>query len=72
MPATNGSISEVLIGTGVLYIKDRTTASLAFPTDASGAFDTPTSMTPAWEEVGYKSTKELPINYMDAYRYVDN
>ena len=28
--------------------------------------------TDAWEEVGYKSTKELPINYMDAYRYVDN
>ena len=28
--------------------------------------------TDAWEEVGYKSTKDLPINYMDAYRYVDN
>jgi len=25
----------------------------------------------AWEEVGYKTTEELPINYMDAYSTVD-
>lgn len=68
MPATTGSISEVLIGTGVLYIKDRTTGSLAFPTDAGGAFDTPTAMTPAWEEVGYSEdgwTLEMDKTFED-------
>ena len=50
---TGGTISEVLIGTGVLYYKDRTTSSLAFPSDVSGAWQNPTSMTVAWEEVGY-------------------
>lgn len=68
MPATQGSISEVLIGTGVLYLKDRTTASLAFPTDAGGAFDTPTAMTPAWEEVGYSEdgwTLEMDKTFED-------
>jgi hypothetical protein len=68
MPATQGSISEVLIGTGVLYLKDRTTSSLAFPTDAGGAFDTPTAMTPAWEEVGYSEdgwTLEMDKTFED-------
>ena len=50
---TTGTISEVLIGTGVLYIKDRTTASLAFPGDSANAWEDATSMTPAWDEVGY-------------------
>lgn len=51
---TTGTISEVLIGTGVLYFKDRTTSSLAFPgDDAAGAWVSPTGMTVAWEEVGY-------------------
>jgi hypothetical protein len=50
---TTGTISEVLIGTGVLYIKDRTTASLAFPGDNSGAWEDATGMSPAWDEVGY-------------------
>jgi len=51
---TTGTISEVLIGTGVLYIKDRTTTSLAFPgDDGSNAWDDPTGMSPAWDEVGY-------------------
>ena len=53
MPATSGTISEVLIGTGVLYHKDRTTSSLNFPGNDSSAWDTPASMTVAWEEVGY-------------------
>ena len=50
---TTGTISEVLIGTGVLYYKDRTTSSLAFPGDNSGAWDSPGGMTVAWDEVGY-------------------
>jgi len=52
--STTGTINEVLIGTGVLYIKDRSTTSLAFPgDDGADAWDDPTGMTPAWDEVGY-------------------
>ena len=52
--STTGTINEVLIGTGVLYIKDNSTASLAFPgDDASGNWVDPTGMTVAWDEVGY-------------------
>ena len=71
MPATSGSISEVLIGTGVLYLKDRTTSSLAFPGDDSGnagAFESPTGMTVAWEEVGYSEdgwTLEMDKTFED-------
>ena len=68
MPATNGSISEVLIGTGVLYIKDRTTSSLVFPGNDSGAFDSPTAMTVAWDEVGYSEdgwTLEMDKTFED-------
>ena len=50
---TSGTISEVLIGTGVLYYKDRTTSSLAFPGDSSGNWVNPTGMSVAWDEVGY-------------------
>ena len=68
MPATNGSISEVLIGTGVLYIKDRTTDSLVFPGNDSGAFDSPTAMTVPWDEVGYSEdgwTLEMDKTFED-------
>jgi hypothetical protein len=52
--STTGTINEVLIGTGVLYIKDNSTTSLAFPgDDSSGNWDDPTGMTVPWEEVGY-------------------
>jgi len=54
--STTGTIDEVLIGTGVLYIKDNTTASLAFPGDdsnATGSWEDPTAMSVAWDEVGY-------------------
>ena len=51
--STTGTISEVLIGTGVLYIKDASTTSLAFPGDDSNNFDSPGGMTVAWDEVGY-------------------
>ena len=30
---TSGAINEVLIGTGVLYVADRTASGLAFPGD---------------------------------------
>ena len=45
--STSGTISEVLIGTGVLYIKDASTTSLVFPGDDSQNFKNPQSMTPA-------------------------
>ena len=52
--STTGTIDEVLIGTGVLYIKDNTTANLAFPgDDGADAWDDPTGMTVSWDEVGY-------------------
>ena len=51
--STSGTISEVLIGTGVLYIKDASTSNLVFPGDDSSNFKNPTTMTPAWEQVGY-------------------
>ena len=51
--STTGTISEVLIGTGVLYIKDASTTSLAFPGDDTNNFDNPTGMTVAWDQVGY-------------------
>ena len=51
--STSGTISEVLIGTGVLYIKDASTSNLAFPGNDSNNFDNPTAMTVPWEQVGY-------------------
>jgi hypothetical protein len=51
--STTGTISEVLIGTGVLYIKDASTTSLVFPGDDSNSFANPTGMSVAWDQVGY-------------------
>ena len=52
--STTGTIDEVLIGTGVLYIKDNTTSNLAFPgDDGSDGWVDPTGMTVSWDEVGY-------------------
>ena len=57
MPSTNGTISEVIVGTGVLYvaaISNEGNASgdyVAFPTDnGSGAWSDPAA---AWVDVGY-------------------
>ena len=50
---TSGTISEVLIGTGVLYYADRTTSSLVFPADNSGSWENPTTLTVPFSEVGY-------------------
>ena len=51
--STSGTISEVLIGTGVLYIKDASTSNLNFPGNDSNNFDNPTAMTVPWDQVGY-------------------
>jgi hypothetical protein len=50
---TTGTISEVLIGTGVLYYADRSTANLVFPTDNSGNWENPTTLSVPFSEVGY-------------------
>tara|TARA_Y100000389_G_scaffold20153_1_gene17449 strand:+ start:1361 stop:2038 length:678 start_codon:yes stop_codon:yes gene_type:complete len=66
--STTGTISEVLIGTGVLYIKDASTTSLAFPGDNSNDFDNPTAMTVAWDQIGYSEdgwTMEVDKTFED-------
>ena len=66
--STSGTISEVLIGTGVLYIKDASTSNLAFPGNTSNNFDNPTGMTVAWEQVGYSEdgwTMEVDKTFED-------
>jgi len=66
--STTGTISEVLIGTGVLYIKDASTTSLAFPGDDSNDFDNPTGMTVPWDQIGYSEdgwTMEVDKTFED-------
>ena len=48
---TSGAINEVLIGTGVLYVADRTLSGLAFPADSSGAWEAVD--TAKWRDIGY-------------------
>jgi len=71
MPNTNGSISEVVIGTGVLYtaaISNQGDASgdyIAFPTDSSGSWADPAS---DWVDVGYSEdgwTLEMDKTFED-------
>ena len=63
---TSGAINEVLIGTGVLYVADRTTSSLAFPGDNSGAWaDVDTAK---WRDIGYSEdgwTLEMDRTFED-------
>jgi len=72
MPSTNGTISEVIVGTGVLYvaaISNEGNASgdyIAFPTDnGSGAWSDPAA---AWVDVGYSEdgwTLEMDKTFED-------
>tara|TARA_Y100000748_G_scaffold215921_1_gene181175 strand:- start:2050 stop:2697 length:648 start_codon:yes stop_codon:yes gene_type:complete len=72
MPSTNGTISEVIVGTGVLYvaaISNEGNASgdyVAFPTDnGSGAWSDPAA---AWVDVGYSEdgwTLEMDKTFED-------
>ena len=63
---TSGAINEVLIGTGVLYVADRTTSSLAFPGDNSGAWaDVDVAK---WRDIGYSEdgwTLEMDRTFED-------
>ena len=63
---TSGAINEVLIGTGVLYVADRTTSSLAFPGDSSGAWEAVD--TAKWRDIGYSEdgwTLEMDRTFED-------
>jgi hypothetical protein len=74
MPSTNGTISEVIVGTGVLYVaaiaNDGNTAGggdyVAFPADnGSGAWTDPAS---GWVDVGYSEdgwTLEMDKTFED-------
>jgi hypothetical protein len=72
MPSTNGTISEVIVGTGVLYvaaISNEGNASgdyVAFPADnSSGAWSDPAA---AWVDVGYSEdgwTLEMDKTFED-------
>jgi len=64
---TNGTINEVLIGTGVLYVGDR--ANVTFPTDdGAGAFETAAVASANWRDVGYSEdgwTLEMDRTFED-------
>ena len=65
---TSGAINEVLIGTGVLYLADRTASGLAFPADNSGAFQTASEASSSWRDIGYSEdgwTLEMDRTFED-------
>lgn len=71
MPSTNGTISEVIVGTGVLYVAaisndgNSTGDYIAFPGDNSGAWADPAS---DWVDVGYSEdgwTLEMDKTFED-------
>lgn len=71
MPSTNGTISEVIVGTGVLYVasisNDGNAAGdyVAFPGDSSGAWADPGA---SWVDVGYSEdgwTLEMDKTFED-------
>ena len=65
---TSGAINEVLIGTGVLYLADRTASGLAFPADSSGAFQTASEASSEWRDIGYSEdgwTLEMDRTFED-------
>jgi len=62
---TSGAINEVLIGTGVLYVADRTTSGLAFPVGTSAAWGAVSS---DWRDIGYSEdgwTLEIDRTFED-------
>ena len=65
---TSGAINEVLIGTGVLYIADRTTSNLAFPTDDSNDTGNWEAVSSDWRDIGYSEdgwTLEIDRTFED-------
>jgi hypothetical protein len=66
---TSGAINEVLIGTGVLYVADRTASGLAFPgDDSSGNWQSVATASAAWRDIGYSEdgwTLEMDRTFED-------
>ena len=66
---TSGAINEVLIGTGVLYVADRTASGLAFPgDDGSGNWQTVATASSSWRDIGYSEdgwTLEMDRTFED-------
>ena len=66
---TSGAINEVLIGTGVLYVADRTASVLAFPGDyGSGNLQSVSTASAAWRDIGYSEdgwTLEMDRTFED-------
>jgi hypothetical protein len=66
---TSGAINEVLIGTGVLYVADRTASGLAFPgDDGSGNWQSVATASAAWRDIGYSEdgwTLEMDRTFED-------
>ena len=66
---TSGAINEVLIGTGVLYVADRTASGLAFPgDDGSGNWQAVSTASTAWRDIGYSEdgwTLEMDRTFED-------
>jgi hypothetical protein len=66
---TSGAINEVLIGTGVLYVADRTASGLAFPSDdGSGNWQTVATASSSWRDIGYSEdgwTLEMDRTFED-------
>jgi len=66
---TSGAINEVLIGTGVLYVADRTASGLAFPgDDGSGNWETVATASASWRDIGYSEdgwTLEMDRTFED-------
>ena len=66
---TSGAINEVLVGTGVLYVADRSASGLAYPgDDGSSAFEAVSTASTAWRDIGYSEdgwTLEMDRTFED-------
>ena len=66
---TSGAINEVLVGTGVLYVADRTASGLAYPgDDGSGNWEAVSTASAAWRDIGYSEdgwTLEMDRTFED-------
>ena len=66
---TSGAINEVLVGTGVLYVADRSASGLAYPgDDGSGNWQAVSTASAAWRDIGYSEdgwTLEMDRTFED-------
>jgi hypothetical protein len=66
---TSGAINEVLVGTGVLYVADRSASGLAYPgDDSSGNWQAVSTASAAWRDIGYSEdgwTLEMDRTFED-------